>query len=245
MCRISKEILDNALRRTFDMESFLAVDPVGLVYELRGHTRRQLDIELGALFTAMISWGNRKAIRSAVRRMLCDEMGWEPGNFILSGRYRDSYLTARNNCVYRTLNRDAFLLVCDNIRRALVDSGAESLEAYFREYSVEDIIAELADWLRPARLGTFGSSACKRICMFLRWMIRRGEPDLGLWTSHDQADLYAVMDVHVCQLTSSILTHKQASWRSCCELTGIFREWDGADPLKYDIALMTVADNGN
>ncbi|MCF0179383.1 MAG: DUF2400 family protein, partial [Bacteroidales bacterium] len=47
---------------------------------------------------------------------------------------------------------------------------------------------------------------------------------------------------HVCELTSSILSNKQASWKSCCELTGIFRQWDAEDPLKYDIALMTLSD---
>lgn len=242
--KITKELLERSYRETFSVERFLEVDPCGIVYELTGHTENQLDIELGALFVAMISWGNRKAIRGAARRMLGDEMGWRPGEFVMSGAYRNSYLTARNNCVYRTLNRDMFIEVCANIQRALASSGCNTLEEYFAGRRIEEIIGELAVWLKPARLGSFGTSACKRICMYLRWMIRREQPDLGLWRSHSQSGLYAVMDVHVCRLTEELTGMHQASWKSCCRLTEIFRSWDAADPLKYDVALMTVADNG-
>ena len=98
--------------------------------------------------------------------------------------------------------------------------------------------------IRVRGLGTFGTSACKRICMYLRWMIRTQAPDLGLWRNHSQRDLYAVMDVHVCRLTAELTGMNQASWKNCCRLTQIFRSWDAADPLKYDVALMTVVDNG-
>ncbi len=244
---ITKEILEQTLRKHFRKEKFLEVDPCGLVYELKEHTQRQLDIELGALFVAMITWGNRKAIRQAARRMLCDEMGWNPSDFILQRRYRESYREAKNGCVYRTLNRDNFILVCDNIHEALTSDnrnhGTPTLENLFRGQSIETIIATICGWLAPAKLGTAGVSACKRICMYLRWMIRRDEPDLGIWRNMDQRQLYAVMDVHVCQLTASLLSHKQANWKACVELTEIFRSWSADDPLKYDIALMTMADN--
>lgn len=243
-----KEKLDRAHSQHFNQESFLEVDPCGIVYELKEHTDRQLDIELGALMIAMITWGNRKAIRQAARRMLRDEMQWHPADFILSGKYTESYKDAKNGCVYRTLNREKFILVCDNIRHALTGGNCHesttTLEMLFQGKSIEDIIATLCQWLSPAKLGKPGISACKRICMYLRWMIRQNEPDLGLWTTMDQRNLYAVMDIHVCQLTSSFITRKQADWKACVELTGIFRSWSQEDPLKYDLALMTVADYG-
>lgn len=239
---ITKDLLERCYREDFRAERFLEVDPCGVVYELTGHTSRKLDIELGALFVAMISWGNRKAIRSAARYMLGVEMDWQPAEFVMSGRFRESYVSAKNGCVYRTLNRGAFAEVCENVRVALAESGCESLEDFFCGRSIEEVIAVLAEWLRPAKLGRFGVSACKRICMFLRWMVRRESPDLGLWRSFDQGDLYAVMDVHVCELTEGLTGMRQASWKSCRRLTEIFREWDAEDPLKYDVALMTVAD---
>ena len=247
--KITKELLESVHEKHFNKENFLNVDPCGLVYELNKHTSRQLDIELGALFVAMITWGNRKAIKQAARKMLKDEMKWQPANFILEKRYLESYLDAKNGCVYRTLNRDKFICVCENIHQALSNAYEPeekglTLERLFRNNTIEEIISTLCKWLTPARLGTPGTSACKRICMYLRWMIRQGEPDLGLWKSHDQGKLYAIMDVHVCKLTASILSRKQADWKACVELTNIFKGWSKEDPLKYDIALMTAADHG-
>lgn len=246
--RITKEILEKALRENFSKKAFLEVDPCGLVYELMRHTERQLDIELGALFVAMITWGNRKAIRKSAHYMLCEEMDWHPADFILGKRYEDSYREAKNGCVYRTLNREKFILVCRNIHDTLVSNTQVdkdlTLEHLFVDKTIEETIAIICQWLAPAKLGKPGVSACKRICMFLRWMIRKHEPDLGLWKQMDQRQLYAVMDVHVCQLTASILSRKQADWKACTELTGIFRSWSKEDPLKYDIALMTIADHG-
>lgn len=240
---ITKEKLDYQYQEVFNKERFLRVDPCGLVYELCKHTTRQLDIELGALFVAMITWGNRKAIRKAALRMLQDEMQWHPAEFVLSNKFADSYATAKNECVYRTLNVSKFKEVCHNLQQLIAKH--DTLEDALSGMSIEQCIATLTEHLAPAKLGTSGKSACKRICMFLRWMIRREEPDLGLWTKFSQRNLYAVMDVHVCQLTAPILSRKQADWKSCCELTNIFREWNSNDPLRYDIALMTLADNGD
>ena len=246
---ITRELLEEVLTKHFDRERFLETDPCGLVYELKRYTQRQLDIELGALFVAMITWGNRKAIKQAARRMLEEEMLWHPASFIMEGRYMQSYANAKNGCVYRTLNRDNFILVCKNIHEALLALESESieeltLERLFAGKEIEDIIATLCQWLSPARLGKPGVSACKRICMYLRWMVRKESPDLGLWKQMDQGRLYAVMDVHVCRFTASILSRKQADWKTCLELTAIFRHWCSHDPLKYDLALMTAADHG-
>lgn len=239
---ITKDILDKTYLEVFRKEDFLAIDPCGIVYELMEHTDSQLDIELGALFVAMITWGNRKAIRTAARHMLQAEMGWRPGTFVMDGLFEQSYANAKNRCVYRTLNSDAFKLVCRNVREAL--RGHRTMEEALANLTTEECIAEICKWLAPARLGTAGKSACKRICMFLRWMVRKETPDIGLWKDRSQATLYAVMDVHVCRLTAPLLTTRQANWKACAELTDIFRSWCPSDPLRYDVALMTMADNG-
>lgn len=238
-----KQELDALYAETFDFERFCNIDPCGLVYELMSHTDKQMDIEIGALLTAIISWGNRKAIRQAVRRMLQDEMQWAPADFIMNQRYLDSYLTAKNGCVYRTLNRTNFIAICENLRNAL--TGFDTMEQALKGLTAEQAIARMATWLAPAKVGFpgKGGSACKRICMFLRWMVRTTTPDLGLWKTRTPQDLYAVMDVHVCRQAARVLTRTTASWASCVELTNIFKSWDPVDPLKYDIALMTLADH--
>lgn len=238
---ITKEVLDTYYNNTFDIERFKANDPCGTVYLLMEHTTRQLDIEIGALLVAMISWGNRKVIVPTALHMLRDEMKWHPADFILNGAYECSYRNAKNNCVYRTLNVDTFKAVCRSLHNAL--QGHETMESLFQGMSTKQAVEIICKWLEPARIGTMDKSACKRVCMFVRWMTRTTTPDLGIWRTRKQSDLYAVMDTHVLQLTQSLLKNKRPTWKACEELTNIFKSWDADDPLKYDIALMTMADN--
>ncbi len=235
-----KELLDKVYSQ-FDADQFKQVDPCGTVYKLMEHTDRQLDIEIGALLVAMISWGSRKVIVPTAMHMLRDEMQWHPADFILNGTYVRSYKDAKNQCVYRTLNVPTFKLVCDNLLGAL--TGYATMEERLAGLSTKEAIGEVCKWLSPAKIGSMDKSACKRVCMFFRWMVRWESPDFGIWKSRSQSDLYAVMDVHVCEQTRHLLHNKRPTWKACEELTGIFKSWDAADPLKYDIALMVLADH--
>ena len=233
-----KTLLDK-LYADFDIEPFKQVDPCGAVYQLMQHTSNQLDIEIGALLVAMISWGSRKVIVPTALNMLGEEMNWHPAKFILEEHYETSYQHAKNQCVYRTLNVPTFKQICRNLRKELIDYP--TMEKRLDGLSTKEAIGEICKWLEPAKVGTMDKSACKRVCMFLRWMVRKDSPDLGLWTTRSQKDLYAVMDVHVCQLTKDLLDGRKPSWKTCEYLTSIFREWNPDDPLRYDIALMMMA----
>lgn len=245
---INKRNLDIIYNKHFDAEGFKAVDPCGIVYELVRHIEEhpdehpeaQLDIEIGALFVAMISWGSRKTFRPVALKMLRDEMCWHPARFIRMGGYEQAYMAAKNQCVYRTLNVPTFRAVCRNLQWAI--QNTDTLEHLFEGRTTREVITIICSWLTPARVGTMDKSACKRVCMYVRWMTRRESPDLGLWKSRPQNDLYAVMDTHVLQLTHDLLTCKRPTWKACEELTALFRSWDADDPLKYDVALMTLAD---
>ncbi|MCR5313652.1 MAG: DUF2400 domain-containing protein [Bacteroidaceae bacterium] len=243
MATITKDLLDKMYDETFDFERFKQVDPCGVVYQLLEHTQNQLDIELGALFVAMITWGSRKVICPTALHMIKDEMHWHPAKFINMGSYEMSYQNAKNECVYRTLNVPTFKAVCRNINTAI--QGYNTLEEIFEGKTTKEVIEIISQWLQPAKVGSMNKSACKRICMYIRWMTRTNSPDLGLWKSRSNKDLYAIMDVHVMQQTQSILKNKRPTWKACVELTNIFKSWDSEDPLKYDIALMTLADHEN
>lgn len=253
---ITKSMLDKYLD-DFDIERFKSIDPCGVVYKLIDYLdhedsndayknslcNRQLDIELGALFVAMISWGSRKVICPTALNMISNEMRWHPSRFILEQEYEESYKNAKNGCVYRTLNVTSFNEVCSNIYNALVscDFRPLTLEELFNGLSTKTVISTLCDWLSPAKVGTMDKSACKRMCMYVRWMTRSMLPDLGLWKNRPSSDLYAVLDVHVCELTRDLLGGRRPSWQTCLALTNIFKSWDPVDPLKYDIALMTLS----
>jgi uncharacterized protein (TIGR02757 family) len=221
---------------------FRKTDPSGIVEEFINSkpNAAKLDIEIAALFISMISWGNRKAIRSTARKLVFDEMRLEPERYIRSKEFEGNGNRVFSNCVYRTLNFAAFQQVCENVRLGI--NGFNSIEEAMEGKTSIEVLSTLCDWLKPARIGVPGKSVCKRMCMYMRWMTRKSKPDFGVWQSRKESDLFAIMDVHVNRLTSPIRKCKTPTWTGCCELTEIFKSWDPIDPLKYDIALMMYAD---
>ncbi len=82
-------------------------------------------------------------------------------------------------------------------------------------------------------------SACKRMNLYLRWMIRRTSPDLGLWTFADPAKLVMPLDTHIHRITSflGLNTRKSADWQTARALTDRLAAFDRTDPVRYDFAL--------
>ncbi|HUO83694.1 MAG TPA: TIGR02757 family protein [Thermoanaerobaculia bacterium] len=82
-------------------------------------------------------------------------------------------------------------------------------------------------------------SACKRMNLFLRWMIRREEPDLGLWRFADPAKLVVPLDTHIHRITGFLGMHqrKSADWKTARAVTDHLLRLDPADPVRYDFAI--------
>jgi len=87
-----------------------------------------------------------------------------------------------------------------------------------------------------------GGSACKRLNLALRWLVRGGPVDLGLWKSIKPAALYIPLDVHVARTARKLglLQRKSNDKKAVIELTEKLREFDAADPVKYDFALFGI-----
>jgi uncharacterized protein (TIGR02757 family) len=90
--------------------------------------------------------------------------------------------------------------------------------------------------------GPAGGSACKRLNLFLRWMVRKDDVDLGLWKSVDKAKLIVPVDVHIGRLCRilGMYTHRTISLASAIEITESFAQIEPADPVKYDFALSRI-----
>lgn len=83
-------------------------------------------------------------------------------------------------------------------------------------------------------------SACKRLCMFLRWMVRPADGiDLGLWPEIPPAKLIIPVDAHIRRIARflGLTSRNQADWRMAVEITAALRELDPDDPVKYDFSL--------
>ena len=82
-------------------------------------------------------------------------------------------------------------------------------------------------------------SACKRMNLYLRWMVRRTPPDLGLWTFVDPAKLVVPLDTHVHRIATflGLSERKSGDWKAARALTDNLARFDAADPVRYDFAL--------
>ena len=87
-----------------------------------------------------------------------------------------------------------------------------------------------------------GGSGCKRLNLYLRWMVRDDEVDAGVWKKVDRAKLLVPVDVHMNRLCGILGFHnrKAVSMRTAEEVTGRFAEIEPSDPVKYDFALSRV-----
>jgi uncharacterized protein (TIGR02757 family) len=136
--------------------------------------------------------------------------------------------------------------------KRLDSESGEGLEAHLRQGPGDDADAALSALVQrlrrelPASYGTRFSlpdpaegAACKRWRMFLRWMVRTGWPDLGLWKGFSPADLVIPLDTHVARVARFIgLGHRATpDGRLAREITASLRLLDPADPLRYDFAL--------
>ena len=82
----------------------------------------------------------------------------------------------------------------------------------------------------------------KRYMMYLRWMVRKDELDMGLWSKIDKRDLIMPLDTHTFKMSQKLglLKRKSYDMKAAIELTQKFKEWDMHDPVKYDFALYRI-----
>ncbi|NND72037.1 MAG: TIGR02757 family protein [Rhodothermales bacterium] len=210
-----------------------------------------LDIEISGLLAALLAWGRRATILDKLAD-LCERMSYRPGDFVRSFSSAEAS-EKLSGFKHRTFNdADAFWLL-RNLSLLLNRYG--SIEACFAhhagtegslENAIEGFSTELLeiDPDTPQRLRKHlarpsTGSACKRLCMFSRWMVRPGPFDFGIWKAFSPSQLVLPLDVHSGTQARSVglLSRKTNDWKAALELTNICRTFDAADPCKYDFAL--------
>ena len=119
-----------------------------------------------------------------------------------------------------------------------VEAGLVHFKNYF--FSLEDA----PDRTRKHIASPENGSTCKRLNMFLRWMVRKDQHgvDFGLWKTISPADLIIPIDVHVARVSRSfgLISRPQIDWLTALELTEYCRTLDARDPVKYDFALFSL-----
>ncbi len=252
-----KQLLDE-LYHHYSRSVFLSTDPISIPHEYRHPDDR----EIAAFVAASLAYGNVKQIHRSTIAAL-EVMGKSPARFIR--RFDPACDAARfQRFVHRFNSGVDLALLCHLLRQAIAAAG--SLQAFFLkgyDPTHDDIGPALTSFvermlsldvspfypsgLLPAKAGIrffFPSpaqgSACKRLNLFLRWMVRRGdEIDFGLWTEVSPSKLIVPLDTHVARISRQLrLTRiKQPNWRMAKEVTRRLRTFDPDDPVKYDFAL--------
>jgi uncharacterized protein (TIGR02757 family) len=236
-----KDLLEEKTAQ-YNNRSFIPEDPICVPHLF---TKKQ-DIEIAGFFAAMIAWGNRKSIVKNAKKIV-ELMGESPYEFIRDASPKE--IKRLSVFVHRTFNGDDMIEYAKSLRRLYAKH--ESLEDYFLNDSDElDRITvfrrEFVKGMKSIHAVRHISnpetgSAAKRINMYLRWMVRSDKAgvDFGIWKRISPATLKLPLDVHTGNTARKLglLNRKQDDAKAVAEITGVLREFDPKDPVKYDFAL--------
>ncbi|MCS7036782.1 MAG: TIGR02757 family protein [Saprospiraceae bacterium] len=246
-----RDFLERATRH-YNTVAFIESDPIRVPHCFEGLQDR----EIAGFWAATLAWGQRKTIiQSALRAM--ELMDWSPHEFVLGHNEAERERFAR--FYHRTFQpTDAlyFLEFFQNYYRRHA-----SLETAFARHMLPgDATVERAlvgfhrdffdhPWA-PERTRKHiptpeRGATCKRLNMFLRWMVRRDTAgvDFGIWRQIQPSQLLLPLDVHVDRVARQLglLHRRQTDWRAVLELTDALRAFDPDDPTKYDFALFGLS----
>jgi uncharacterized protein (TIGR02757 family) len=241
-----KEFLDAKVEQ-YNQPGFIANDPISIPHQFS----KKQDIEIAGLFAAVLAWGQRITIINKTKELL-SLMDNAPYDFMINHKEKD--LKKLTEFKHRTFNTTDTLYFVEFL--SWFYKAHDSLEYAFTGSS--DKLDQVADGLihfhhlffsledAPHRTRKHIStperkSACKRINMYLRWMVREDKRgvDFGLWKNISPALLICPFDLHVERVARKLklVKRKQADWLTAMELTENLRKLDPIDPVKYDFAL--------
>lgn len=238
----------DVIERT-DQAARRAADPVHLVHEVHG----ELDQELVALVASSLAFGNAKTIIAKVRDVLA-RLGGRPTEAADDPARLRRSLRGWVHRVYRGGDVASLLIGARAVQRQHGSLGNRFAATFA---ATNDLRAALADLVGAIRAGGFrgptsrgaahilpdpdGTSACKRLLLFLRWMVRPDDGvDLGLWADRVPASALLIpVDTHVHKLSRNLgLTSRRGvSYRAAEEITARLAMIDPTDPVRFDFPL--------
>ena len=247
-----KKLLD-LLYLEHNTAAFIPNDPVKFP---RGYKNR-LDREVAAFLAATIAWGRRDMILKSAEKMFAI-MGASPYAFVMEGDYQ-KLKTGRVTglSIHRTFFQEDLVYFCRGLKACYAEYGSlENLFAstgdvwdgidLFRQtmaagnFHSADSGAALEPLYSKHIAGHLTGSACKRLNLALRWLVRREGPvDLGQWKKISPASLFIPLDVHVGRTARhlGLLDRNANDKKAVIALTEKLKTFCAEDPIKYDFAL--------
>ena len=248
----AKSSLDS-LYRQFDRRRDI-VDPVQRVHNFR----KTQDREVVGFCAAALAFGRVTSVLQSIDALLA-VMGDSPAQFVQQFDAAEHRRTI-GSITHRWIKGQDLLALLLILRRMLVTSG--SIETFFNEGYDADMpdIENALESFSSRALGmnldsVYGrttrrnvsyffprpskGSACKRLNLYLRWMVRRDQHDLGAWTTVRSSQLVIPLDAHIIRVGQclGLTSYRSPGWAMARDITNALRRFDPADPVKYDFSL--------
>lgn len=217
----------------YNVRSFIENDPVQFVHKFKD-TR---DIEVVGLLVSWISWGNRKAIINKGKELIAIMQG-RPYDFLMYEEHKR--FKGQQAKIYRIFSYDDFYKLCESMR--LVYKGYSCIGQKMLMYKncrYDQAIRQMFGHCYGIP-SLFSTSAAKRVNMFLRWMVRKDDVDVGVWGDFlDKSKLLIPVDTHVMRMAVElgITNQKTANEKAMLEITEYFKAIFPDDPCMGDFAL--------
>ena len=225
----------------YETADFLNGDPSWFMHQVNGNDNQ----ETIAFLASVLSYGNRKQFMSKIANIQHLSNN-QPYNWITSGAYSTHFPTESPQSFYRLYSIGTMRQFFDAYRSLLLQH--HSIGNHLRSLGIHDTLSAIDAICRhfsshnvEVIVPKSTQSACKRICMFLRWMVRTDSPvDLGLWADFiDRRSLIIPLDTHVLQQAQrlGLSSGTTSSMSAARKLTSTLAEIFPDDPLKGDFAL--------
>lgn len=222
------------LAEQYETPAFILNDPIQIPHRYV----EKADVEIVALITSWVATGNRKAIIKSMDQIDCKLFRKVPYKYIMDEEWKQ--YEGNKKSFYRYYSYHDFFSLCLTLHHIYLESDC-----------LEDYLYTNYSGLSPLQCiqSTFGhingmpditsSSEAKKLCMFLRWMVRSNSPvDLGIWSKFNSASLVIPLDTHVHRIATDLgITNKRKCIQTAHRITEALREIWPDDPVKGDFAL--------
>lgn len=246
------------LANKYETEGFIGSDPIQFPRHFCTDTdyagqimRNKRNIEISGFITSWLSYGNRKQIIKTVEKLHI-LMGWKPYDYLMSQEWQRYKGSKERLYRFNTYGDYSELLerlytiykLYSDLENAVINLTDSKINVkytlhYLNMCGYIQRLQVLFEGVSGIPLLSSGS-ACKRLAMFLRWMIRRNSPvDMGIWRRCQPESLLIPLDTHVHKqaLNLGITKRKSADMRTAKEITDYFNNIFPGDPAKGDFAL--------
>ena len=225
----------------YETREFLECDPSRFMHEVEGRANQ----EAAAFIASSLSFGSRAQFMPRIRHLVHECAKRDVDAWVRTGAFERDMPCACADCFYRFYKVADINQFLKTYRRLMLEAG--SLGDFVRAQSNADgarAVAAICSYFGASSGGIIpkdAKSACKRLCMFLRWMVRRDSPvDIGIWADFiDRRTLVMPLDTHVLHQSQNLglLKSNAASFSAAKRLTAKLAETFPDDPLRGDFAL--------